>query len=88
MNPITYALITLICMIASFYFAKYFTVKSYFEDIVTNTLDRLESEGFILTKTDKDGENCCNWCWCSTWDNDRCSCGGKYGQACDCCSKR
>ena len=56
MNPITYALITLICMIASFYFAKYFTVKSYFEDIVTNTLDRLESEGFILTKTDKDGE--------------------------------
>ena len=56
MNPITYALITLICMIASFYFAKYFTVKSYFEDIVTNTLDRLESEGFILPKTDKDGE--------------------------------
>ena len=56
MNPITYDLITLICMIASFYFAKYFTVKSYFEDIVTNTLDRLESEGFILTKTDKDGE--------------------------------
>ena len=56
MNPITYAFITLICMIASFYFAKYFTVKSYFEDIVTNTLDRLESEGFILTKTDKDGE--------------------------------
>ncbi len=56
MNPITYALITLTCMIASFYSAKYFALKESFEEIVINVLDRLEIDGFILTKTDKDGE--------------------------------
>jgi len=43
-------------MIASFYSAKYFALKESFEEIVINVLDRLEIDGFILTKTDKDGE--------------------------------
>ena len=56
MDSYTYALITLVCMMASYYFARYFTIRSSIEDIVAGMLERLEHEGFILTKTDKDGE--------------------------------
>ena len=43
-------------LLAAFYAGKYFSPLSIVSDAIEKTLDRLEREGYIETRTDRDGE--------------------------------
>ena len=44
------------CLAGAYYIGHYVSGKNILEKIVTHTLDRLEREGFIVTKCDGDGD--------------------------------
>ena len=56
MDPTLHTLIAVGCIAGAFYAGKMLTAKSLFEDIATKMLDKLEFDGFIAVKKDKDGE--------------------------------
>ena len=56
MDSLLHTAIALSCMIGCYYAGHFFAKKNMFEPIIANLLDRLESDGYIYTKTDKDGE--------------------------------
>ena len=41
---------------AAYYAGRYFTKLTVFEEVVENTLEALESGGYIRSKLDKDGD--------------------------------
>ena len=44
------------CIAGAFYAGRFIAKRSMFEDIVTQLLSKLEDDGFIHTKKDKDGD--------------------------------
>ena len=56
MDPILHTAIALGCMAGCYYAGHFFASKNMFEPIISKMLDRLEADGYIYTKTDKDGE--------------------------------
>jgi len=56
MDPILHTIIAIGCMAGCYYAGHFLATKNSFEPIVSGLLDKLESEGFIHTKLDKDGD--------------------------------
>ena len=56
MDPYIHTLIAVGCMVSCYYAAYFLAKKNSFEPIVSGLLDKLESDGFIHTKLDKDGD--------------------------------
>ena len=56
MDPYIHTLIAVGCMVSCYYAAYFLAKKNSFEPIVSGLLDKLESDGFINTKLDKDGD--------------------------------
>ena len=56
MDTLTHTIIAVGSLSASYYLGAYLKSKSIFEDVVGNMFDKLEKDGFIVTKTDKDGD--------------------------------
>ena len=56
MDSLTHTIITVGSLASAYYLGSYLKARSVFEDVVGNILDRLEKDGFIVTKTDKDGD--------------------------------
>ena len=56
MDPYIHTLIAAGCMIGSYYVGHFLAKKNSFEPIVSGLLDKLESDGFIHTRRDKDGD--------------------------------
>ena len=56
MDTLTHTLVAVGSLSASYYLGAYLKSKSIFEDVVGNMFDKLEKDGFIATKTDKDGD--------------------------------
>ena len=56
MDTLTHTIIAVGALSASYYLGAYLKSKSIFEDVVGNMFDKLEKDGFIATKTDKDGD--------------------------------
>ena len=56
MDSLLHTAIALSCMVGCYYAGHFFAKKNMFEPIISNMLDRLESDGYIYTKTDEDGE--------------------------------
>ena len=56
MDPILHTVIAIGCMVGSYYVGHFLAKKNNFEPIVSGLLDKLESDGFIHTKLDKDGD--------------------------------
>tara|TARA_Y100000780_G_C13436221_1_gene321534 strand:- start:189 stop:419 length:231 start_codon:yes stop_codon:yes gene_type:complete len=55
MDPILHTVIAIGCMGGCYYAGKYFA-KAGAENIIGFMLDTLETEGFVATAMDKDGE--------------------------------
>jgi len=56
MDPYIHTLIAVGCIVGSYYVGHRLAIKNSFEPIVSGLLDKLESDGFIHTKLDKDGD--------------------------------
>ena len=56
MDPYLHTIIALGCMAGCYYAWHYFAAKKSFKPLVEGLLDRLEADGFIHTKLDKDGD--------------------------------
>ena len=56
MDPILHAIIAIGCMAGCFYAGHFLATKNMFEPLISKMLDKLEADGYIYTKTDKDGE--------------------------------
>lgn len=56
MDPILHTVIALGCMGGCYYAGHFFATKNMFEPLISKMLDKLEADGYIYTKTDKDGE--------------------------------
>ena len=56
MDSILHTAIALGWMAGCYYAGHFFASKNMFEPIISKMLDRLEADGYIYTKTDKDGE--------------------------------
>ena len=56
MDSLTHTIITVGSLASAYYLGSYVEAKSVFEDVVGNLLDKLEKDGFIATKVDKDGD--------------------------------
>ena len=56
MDYLTHTIIAVGSLSASYYLGAYLKSKSIFEDVVSSMFDKLEKDGFIVTKTDKDGD--------------------------------
>ena len=56
MDSLTHTIITVGSLASAYYLGSYLKAKSVFEDVVGNLLDKLEKDGFIATKLDKDGD--------------------------------
>ncbi len=56
MDAITHTLIAIGCMYATYLLGRWSEIRHTVEDAIGHTLDSLEKEGLILTRTDKDGE--------------------------------
>ena len=56
MDPILHAIIAIGCMAGCFYTGHFLATKNMFEPLISKMLDKLEADGYIYTKTDKDGE--------------------------------
>jgi hypothetical protein len=56
MDSLTHTIITVGSLASAYYLGSYVKAKSVFEDVVGNLLDKLEKDGFIATKVDKDGD--------------------------------
>ena len=56
MDYLTHTIIAVGSLSASYYLGAYLKSKSAFEDIAHSMFDKLERDGFIATKLDKDGD--------------------------------
>ena len=56
MDPILHTAIALGCMVGCFYAGHFLATRNMFEPLISKMLDKLESDGFIYTKLDKDGD--------------------------------
>ena len=56
MDPILHSVIALGCMGGCYYAGHFFATRNMFEPIILKMLEKLEAEGFIYTKLDKDGD--------------------------------
>ena len=56
MDPILHTAIAIGCMAGSFYAGHFLAKRNMFEPLISKMLDKLEADGYIYTKTDKDGE--------------------------------
>ena len=56
MDSLLHTLLATGCIAAAFYAGRYFTVQSLSEEMVTFTMEKLESGGFIKTTVDSDGD--------------------------------
>ena len=56
MDMITHTAIAVASLAASYYLGAFFTSRNFFENRISNLLDKLEKDGFIVTKLDKDGD--------------------------------
>ena len=56
MDSLTHTIFTVGSLASAYYLGSYLKAKSVFEDVVGNLLDKLEKDGFIATKLDKDGD--------------------------------
>tara|TARA_E500000331_G_C16766119_1_gene501722 strand:- start:253 stop:480 length:228 start_codon:yes stop_codon:yes gene_type:complete len=56
MDAITHTLIAVGCMYATYLIGRWSVTKNTAEKAIGHTLDSLEKEGLILTRTDKKGE--------------------------------
>ena len=56
MDPILHTAIALGCMAGCYYAGHFFATKNMFEPLISKMLDKLEADGYIYTKLDKDGE--------------------------------
>ena len=55
MDETLHTFIAVGCMIGAYWWGKYSAGNSR-ENLLTNMLDKLEKDGFIATKTDKNGD--------------------------------
>tara|TARA_B100001123_G_C14559783_1_gene729779 strand:- start:319 stop:546 length:228 start_codon:yes stop_codon:yes gene_type:complete len=55
MDATLHTLIATGCMFGAYFWGKY-SARDIVPNIIESTLDNLEKEGFIETRTDKDGE--------------------------------
>ena len=56
MDEITHTFLTVGWMYATYLIGRYWETKNIAEKAIGHTLDTLEKEGLILTRTDKTGE--------------------------------
>ena len=56
MDPILHTVIAIGCMAGCYYAGHFFATKNMFEPLISKMLDKLEADGYIYTKLDKDGE--------------------------------
>ena len=56
MDTLTHTIIAVGLLATSYYLGAYLKSKSVFDDIAHSMLDKLERDGFIVTKHDKDGD--------------------------------
>ena len=56
MDPILHTAIALGCRAGCYYAGHFFATKNMFEPLISKMLDKLEADGYIYTKLDKDGE--------------------------------
>ena len=56
MDPILHTAIAIGCMAGCYYAGYFFASRNMFEPIISKMLDKLEADGYIYTKLDKDGE--------------------------------
>ena len=56
MDATLHTLIAVGCLVVSFYVGSFLATRGLLDKIVCQVLDRLESEGFIMTEKDEDGE--------------------------------
>ena len=56
MDSLTHTIITVGSLASAYHLGAYLKARSVFEDVVGNLLDKLEKDGFIATKLDKDGD--------------------------------
>ena len=56
MDPILHAIIAIGCMAGCYYLGYRLATKNMFEPIISKMLEKLEMDGFIYTKLDKDGD--------------------------------
>jgi hypothetical protein len=56
MDTLLHTAIAIGCMAGCFYSGHFFAKRKMFEPIISKMLDKLEADGFIYTKLDKDGD--------------------------------
>ena len=56
MDPILHTAIAIGCMAGCFYAGHFLAKRNMFEPLISKMLDKLEADGYIYTKLDKDGE--------------------------------
>ena len=56
MDSLTHTIIAIACMYGSYLLGRFWETKIVAERAIGHTLDSLEKEGLILTRTDKTGE--------------------------------
>jgi len=56
MDPILHSVIAVGCMAGCYYIGYRLATKNMFEPIISKMLAKLETDGFIYTTTDKDGD--------------------------------
>ena len=56
MDPILHSIIAIGCMAGCYYIGHRLATKNMFEPIISKMLEKLEMDGFIYTKLDKDGD--------------------------------
>ena len=56
MDPILHTAIAIGCMAGCYYAGHFFATRNMFEPLISKMLDKLEADGYIYTKLDKDGE--------------------------------
>ena len=55
MDVLTHTLIAVACIAGAYYIGRW-TVRNDLTDVIENLLSKLEMDGYIATKTDKNGE--------------------------------
>ena len=56
MDATLHTLIAVGCLVVSFYVGSFLATRGLLDKIGCQVLDRLESDGFIMTEKDEDGE--------------------------------
>ena len=56
MDPTLHTIIAVGALFAAYHLGKFLTHRSLFDEIASKMLEKLEHDGFIAVKKDKDGE--------------------------------